>query len=155
MVFWYSQSYVIKLCYKPYTKGENKDSWPSYVTSLVDLSGIKDVVGGIWTHDHWIPFRCSNRLNYYAMSLTRTQSDIYTWYIYIYIYIYIDIDIYICIMYAYRHPYFVCICASIKLTHAIFRLAVISEREPFARLKAINYFRKKLHLRCQMHFRML
>ena len=25
MVFWYSQSWAIKLCYKPYTKGENKD----------------------------------------------------------------------------------------------------------------------------------
>ena len=28
MVFQYSQSWVIKLCYKPYTKGENKDSHP-------------------------------------------------------------------------------------------------------------------------------
>ena len=34
MVFQYSQSWAIKLCYKPYTKVENKDSCPSYITSL-------------------------------------------------------------------------------------------------------------------------
>ena len=28
MVFKYSQSWAINLCYKPYTKGENKDSYP-------------------------------------------------------------------------------------------------------------------------------
>ena len=28
MVFQYAQSWVIKLCYKPYTKGENRDSYP-------------------------------------------------------------------------------------------------------------------------------
>ena len=40
MVFYYSQSWDIKLCYKPYTKGENKDSCPSYITSLVRLNEI-------------------------------------------------------------------------------------------------------------------
>ena len=37
MVFQYSQSWAIKLCYKHYTKGENKDSFPSYITSLVSI----------------------------------------------------------------------------------------------------------------------
>ena len=33
---------------------------------------------GIWTHDHWIPFRRSNRLSYQAMSSTRTQNQLST-----------------------------------------------------------------------------
>ena len=35
-------------------------------------------MSGIWTHDHWIPFRRSNRLSYEAMSSTRTQSQLCT-----------------------------------------------------------------------------
>ena len=31
-----------------------------------------------WTQDHWIPFRCSNRLSYQAMSSTLTQSQLCT-----------------------------------------------------------------------------
>ena len=31
---------------------------------------------GIWTHDHWIPFRCSNQLSYHAISLTCTQTNL-------------------------------------------------------------------------------
>ena len=34
------------------------------------------VLCGIWTHDHWIPIRHSNRLGYQAMSSTRTQSQV-------------------------------------------------------------------------------
>ena len=42
----------------------------------------------IWTHDHWIQFRRSNRLNYQAMSSTHTQlNSTRTIYIYIYIYL--------------------------------------------------------------------
>ena len=32
----------------------------------------------IWTHDHWIPFRGSNRLRCQAMNSTLTQSQLYT-----------------------------------------------------------------------------
>ena len=32
----------------------------------------------IWTHDHWIPFRRSNRLSYQAMSSTHAQSQLCT-----------------------------------------------------------------------------
>ena len=31
-MFQYSQNWVIKLCYKPYTNGENKNSFPLNVT---------------------------------------------------------------------------------------------------------------------------
>ena len=33
---------------------------------------------GIWTHDHWIPFRRSNRLSHQATSSNRTQSQLCT-----------------------------------------------------------------------------
>ena len=36
------------------------------------------VLSGISTHDHWIPFRSSNQLNYQAISSTRTQSQLCT-----------------------------------------------------------------------------
>ena len=35
-------------------------------------------LSGIWTHDHWIPFRRSNWLSYQAMSSTRSQSQLCT-----------------------------------------------------------------------------
>ena len=35
-------------------------------------------LNGIWTHDHWIPFRRSNRMSYQAMSPTCTQSQFCT-----------------------------------------------------------------------------
>ena len=35
-------------------------------------------LSGIWTHEHWIPFRRSNRLSYQARSSTRTQSQLCT-----------------------------------------------------------------------------
>ena len=40
----------------------------------VGISLKKAGLSGIWTHNHWMPFRPSNRLSYQTMSSTRTQS---------------------------------------------------------------------------------
>ena len=39
---------------------------------------IKVDLSEIWTDDHWIPFRYSNRLSYQAMILTRTKIQLCT-----------------------------------------------------------------------------
>ena len=38
----------------------------------MSVAGWSDTYGmsGIWTQDHWVPLRCSNRLSYPAMSST-------------------------------------------------------------------------------------
>ena len=47
---------------------------------IYDTYSMHQKVGlsGIWTHDHWIPFRRSNQMSYQAMSSTRTQSQFFT-----------------------------------------------------------------------------
>ena len=47
--------------------------WRILWSSYIKLAWV-----GTLTHNHWIPFRCSNRLSYQAMSLTRTQSQLCT-----------------------------------------------------------------------------
>ena len=39
---------------------------------------IESWIRGIWTHDHWVPFRCSNRLSYQAVSSTWSQNQLCT-----------------------------------------------------------------------------
>ena len=49
-----------------------------YIYTYVYVIYIIYILGWIWTHDHWIPFRRSNRLSYLVMSSTFTQSHLCT-----------------------------------------------------------------------------
>ena len=70
-------------------------------------------LSGIWTHNQWILFRCSNWLSYQAISSTRTQSQLCTatpislfarCHFSLYIYIHVHIILYIWyILYIYMY----------------------------------------------------
>ena len=49
-----------------------------FITERFFQVAIESWLEWVWTHDHWIPFRRSNRLSYQTMSSTRTQSQLCT-----------------------------------------------------------------------------
>ena len=49
-----------------------------FITERFFQVAIESWIEWVWTHDHWIPFRRSNRLSYQTMSSTRTQSQLCT-----------------------------------------------------------------------------
>ena len=47
-----------------------------FITEAFFEVAIESCPSGIWTHNHWIPFRRSNRMSYQATSSTPTQSQL-------------------------------------------------------------------------------